>query len=119
MDTNAKILLVDDSSFMRKVLRDILEKNGFSNFDEAENGEEGLEKFKSFQPDLVLLDIVMPKVDGIGFLKEAGSDAKVIVISAIGQDAIINEAKENGAMGYIVKPFENEQVMGEVEKVLK
>ena len=118
MDTNIKILLVDDSSFMRKVLKDILEGEGFKNFIEAETGKEAIEKFKSEKPDLVLLDIIMPQLDGLGVLKEIGEKVNVIIVSAVGQDDMIKEAKESGAKGYIVKPFENDQVISEVKKIL-
>jgi len=115
---NAKILIVDDSAFMRKVLSDILREGGITNIIEAENGREAIEKVKAEAPDLVLLDIVMPEVDGIETLKKIGKLEKVLMISAIGQESIIKEAKDNGALGYIVKPFDQEKVLEEVKKVL-
>ncbi|MDD4531485.1 MAG: response regulator [Candidatus Pacebacteria bacterium] len=117
MDTK-KILIADDSAFMRKVLIDILTENGFSVFVECANGNEALEKFASEKPDLCLLDIIMPEKDGLEVIKEIGRQANIIVISAVGQDSMISEAKQNGAKGYLIKPFEKEQVVAEVKKIL-
>lgn len=117
MEKTTKILIADDSSFMRKVLRDILAEVGFKSFIECENGNECLEKYKSEKPGLVLLDIIMPEVDGIEVLKQIGKEAKVIVISAVGQDKMIEEAKGHGALDYIVKPFDKKDVLAKVEKV--
>lgn len=118
MDTNIKILLADDSAFMRKILKDILTGAGFSNFVEASNGREAIEKFGSENPSLVLMDIVMPEVDGLEAIKEIGNKVKIIVVSAVGQENIVTEAKEHGAKGYIIKPFEKEKVLDEINKVL-
>jgi len=118
MDTNIKILMADDSAFMRKVLKDILTEIGFSNFIEASNGKEAIDKFNSENPNLALLDVVMPEVDGVAVVKEIGKKTKVIMVSAVGQESVIKEAKEHGALGYIVKPFEKEKVAEEIKKVL-
>lgn len=118
MDKNTKILIADDSAFMRKIVKDILEGMGFSNFVEAENGKQAIEKFNTEKPDLVLLDVIMPEMDGVETLKQIGKKTKVIMVSAIGQDSIIKDAKESGAVGYIVKPFEKDKVVSEIEKVL-
>jgi len=118
MNKDIKILTADDSSFMRKVLLDILKEAGFSNFIEAENGKEAIEKYEQEKPDLVLLDIVMPEVDGLEVIKRIGRQANIIVVSAVGQDAMIEDAKNSGAKGYIVKPFEREKVIEEIEKVV-
>ena len=118
MDKNIKVMLADDSSFMRKVLKGILMKEGFENFVEAENGKETVEKFHSEKPGLILLDIIMPEMDGIAVLKKIGKEANVIVVSAVGQEALIEEAKANNAKGYVIKPFENSQVVAELYKVL-
>lgn len=114
----AKILIVDDSQFMRTNLKDILteEKHQIT---EAADGKEALEKFETVKPDLVLLDIIMPEVDGIEVLKKIGKTAKVIVISAVGQEKMVDEAKALGALDYIVKPFENEKVLEVVKNALK
>ena len=121
MNTQAKILLADDSAFMRKVLMDILTEAGFSDFLEAENGNQALELIEKEKPDLVLLDIIMPELEGIGVLsklKELGNTTKVIVVSAVGQDAMIEEAKNLGAFGYVVKPFEGEKVLETIKSAL-
>ncbi len=118
MAKDSKILLVDDSAFMRNVLKNILQGAGYSNFVEAGDGNEAVEKFKSESPELVLLDIIMPVKGGVEVLEEIGKDAKVVVISAVGQDAVIEESKSKGAIGYIVKPFDNDQVIAEVKKVI-
>jgi len=121
MNTQAKILLADDSAFMRKVLMDILTEAGFSDFLEAENGNQALELIEKESPDLVLLDIIMPELEGIGVLsklKELGNTTKLIVVSAVGQDAMIEEAKNLGAFGYVVKPFEGEKVLETIKSAL-
>lgn len=118
MNTDIKILICDDSAFMRKVLKDILEGAGFKNFIEAGTGNESIEKYGSEKPDLVLLDIMMPEASGIEVLQKIGNDATVLVISAIGQETMIEDAKKNGAKGYIIKPFENDKVLEEINKVL-
>ena len=115
----SKILIAEDSTFMRKVLSDILVKAGFGDLVEAEDGKKALEKFNSEKPDLVLLDIIMPEMDGIAVLKEImPKGARVLVVSAVGQDDMIKQAKELGVNGYIVKPFEETQVIEEVKKIL-
>lgn len=111
-----KILIADDSQFMRKVLKDILVPEGYELI-EAEDGKGTLEKFEQEKPDLVLLDIIMPEVDGIEVLKKIGKSAKVIVVSAVGQEKMVEEAKQLGALDYIVKPFDNDKVLEAVRKV--
>lgn len=118
LDTNIKILIVDDSSFMRNVLRDILVRSGFTHFVEAENGKEAIEKYNIEKPGLVLLDIVMPEMNGMEVLKQIGRITKIIVISAVGQEAMVEEAKQLGARGYIVKPFDEKAVLDEISKVV-
>jgi two-component system chemotaxis response regulator CheY len=118
MNTKAKILLADDSAFMRKVLIDILTEEGFSNFMECGTGKECLAKIESEKPDLLLLDIIMPEIDGLEVLKSVGKRVNTIIISAVGQESMIAEAKQNGAKGYLVKPFEKKAVVAEIQKVL-
>ncbi len=118
MKTTARILIADDSSFMRKVLMDILKGEGFTQFAECASGTECIAKIESEKPELVLLDIIMPEMDGMEVLKKHGGDVPVIIVSAVGQDAMIAEAKTNGAKGYIVKPFDRKQVIAEIAKVL-
>lgn len=113
-----KILIADDSIFMRNVLKDILSKEGHELI-EAENGKETLEKFNIDKPDLVLLDIIMPEVDGIEVLRRIGKAAKIVVISAVGQEKMVEEAKNLGALDYIVKPFDNAKVLEAVANALK
>lgn len=118
MNKLAKILLADDSAFMRNVLKNILKEAGLENFIEAVDGEEALKKIKEEKPDLVLLDIVMPNKGGIDVLKEVGKQVKILVISAVGQEKVVEEAKNLGALGYVVKPFDNKQVVEAVTGVL-
>jgi two-component system, chemotaxis family, chemotaxis protein CheY len=115
-----KILLVDDSEFMRAVLKNILKDQGYEIL-EIDDGEKAIEKFKVEKPDLVLLDIVMPKMDGVAVLhslKDIDCEAKIIMISAVGQDSTIKECQDLGAKGFIVKPFDGTQVLEAVKKVL-
>lgn len=116
MTKDIKILLVDDSAFMRKVLRDIFESAGYTNFSEAGNGTEAIQKFKSEKPDFIFLDIIMPDVNGMDVLREIGSEARVIVVSAVGQKEMIEQAKTLGALDYIVKPFDRDQVLEKAER---
>jgi two-component system, chemotaxis family, chemotaxis protein CheY len=112
-----KILIAEDSQFMRSVLKDALSSENFD-IVEAENGKEAIEKYEEENPDLVLLDIIMPEVDGIEVLKKIGKQAKIIVISAVGQDKMLEEAKELGAVDYIIKPFENKKVLETIKKAI-
>lgn len=113
-----KILIVDDSSFMRKILKDLLSAKGYT-LTEAENGAEALQRYASEKPDLVLLDIIMPEVNGIEVLKKIGKEAKIVVISAVGQEKMVEEAKKLGALDYIVKPFDNDKVLEVITTILK
>ena len=117
MDTNAKILFVDDSAFMRSVLMDILAGAGYSNFIQASNGKEALEKFESEQPDLLILDLIMPEMDGMEVLRNIGGKAKVLMVSAVGQEAMIDEAKNLGATDYIIKPFDKEKIVEKLKEI--
>jgi len=117
-----KILIVDDSLFMRKILKDILPEK-YDIF-EAESGSKALEQFNEEKPDLVLLDIIMPhgEEEGLRVLREmikTDPELKVIMITAVGQDAIIGECKKLGVKDYIVKPFDSKLVVETVEKYLK
>jgi two-component system chemotaxis response regulator CheY len=119
MNTDKKILIVDDSAFMRKVLRDIFESAGFTHFTEASNGKDAIALFRSEHPDFVFLDIIMPDVSGMDVLREIGHEGKIIVVSAVGQKEMIDEATALGALDYIVKPFDRDQVLEKAEKYLK
>ena len=115
------ILICDDAAFMRMMIKDILTKNGYNVAGEAENGMKAVEKFKEVSPDLVLMDITMPEMDGIQALKEirkADAGAKVIMCSAMGQQAMVIESIQAGAKDFIVKPFQAERVLEAVKKVI-
>lgn len=115
------ILICDDAAFMRMMIKDILTKNGYNVAGEAENGMKAVEKFKEVSPDLVLMDITMPEMDGIQALKEirkADAGAKVIMCSAMGQQAMVIESIQAGAKDFIVKPFQAERVLEAVKKVV-
>lgn len=115
------ILLVDDAAFMRMMIKDILTKNGFEVVGEAENGAKAIEKYKELTPSLVIMDITMPEVDGIQAvkaIKEINADAKIIMCSAMGQQAMVIEAIQAGAKDFIVKPFQADRVIEAVKKVL-
>lgn len=115
------ILIVDDAAFMRMMIKDILTKNGYNVAGEAENGAKAFEKYNEIKPDLVLMDITMPEIDGIQALKNikaADSNAKVIMCSAMGQQAMVIEAIQAGAKDFIVKPFQPDRVLEAVRKVV-
>ncbi len=113
-----KILIADDSQFMRKVLKDLLHDAGYIDLVECADGKECLAKYAEGKPDLILLDIIMPEIDGIEVLKKIGREAKVVVISAVGQEKMVEEAKKLGALDYIVKPFDNDKVLEAVKQAL-
>ncbi|CCQ93023.1 regulator of chemotaxis and motility [[Clostridium] ultunense Esp] len=115
------ILIVDDASFMRMMIKDILTKNGFEVVGEAENGITAVEKYKELNPELVIMDITMPEMDGIQAVKEIKSidpNSKIIMCSAMGQQAMVIEAIQAGAKDFIVKPFQHERVIEAVKKAL-
>ena len=115
------ILICDDAAFMRMMIKDILTKNGYNVVGEAENGLKAVEKYTETKPDLVLMDITMPEMDGIQALKkikELDSGATVIMCSAMGQQAMVIEAIQSGAKDFIVKPFQAERVLEAVKKVV-
>jgi two-component system chemotaxis response regulator CheY len=116
-----KILIVDDAAFMRMMLKDILTKNGFEVVGEAENGLVGVEKFKELKPDLVTMDITMPEMDGITAVKNIkgiDGNAKVVMCSAMGQQAMVIDAIQAGAKDFIVKPFQADRVVEAIQKAL-
>ena len=115
----AKILVVDDAAFMRMMIKDILTKNGYEVAGEAENGAVAVSKYSELKPDLVLMDITMPEKDGIQALKDIKANdggAKVIMCSAMGQQAMVIEAIQSGAKDFIVKPFQADRVIEAVKK---
>ena len=116
-----KVLIVDDAAFMRMMLKDILEKNGFQIIGEASNGIKAVELYKKDKPDIVTMDITMPDMDGIEALKEImafDSSANVIMCSAMGQQGMVMDAIKAGAKDFIVKPFQAERVLEAVKKIL-
>ncbi len=118
----AKILIVDDSKTSRKILRGILEGAGHSVIGEGSNGEEGFLKYKELHPDVVTLDITMPTMDGIEalqLLKKEDENAKVIMITALGQKEKMIQAIKYGASEFITKPFEDDDVINAVQKVME
>jgi two-component system chemotaxis response regulator CheY len=116
------ILIVDDAAFMRMMLRDILTKNGFNVIGEAENGAVAVKKYLELQPSLTVMDITMPEMDGLQAVKEIRKrdpQARIIMCSAMGQQAMVIEAIQSGAKDFVVKPFQPERVIEAVSKALK
>jgi len=114
------ILVVDDAAFMRMMIRDILTKEGYD-IEEAVNGRDAVEKYDTVAPDLVTLDITMPEMNGISTLKAIRAkdpEARVLMVSAMGQQHMIVEALESGAMDFLVKPFQPAKVLETVKKCL-
>ena len=117
----ASILIVDDAAFMRMMIKDILSKNGFSVVGEAENGLRAVEKYKELNPDLVIMDITMPEMDGIQAVKQIKTldpSARIIMCSAMGQQAMVIESIQAGARDFVVKPFQPERVLEAIKKVV-
>ncbi|MBO1265342.1 response regulator [Proteiniclasticum sp. SCR006] len=117
-----RIMIVDDAIFMRMKLKDILEKNGYEVVAEAQNGADAIEKYKAERPDIVTMDITMPEMDGIEALKgikKIDASARVIMCSAMGQQAMVMEAIQSGALDFIVKPFETDRVIDSIVKACK
>ena len=115
------VLIVDDAAFMRMMLRDILSKNGFEIVGEAENGKIAVQMYEELKPDVVTMDITMPEMDGIAAVKEIKTtypDAKVVMVSAMGQQAMVIEAIRSGAADFIVKPFQPDRVLEALGKAL-
>lgn len=118
----AGILIADDALFMRKTIRMALEKAGYSVVGEAVDGEDTILKYKELNPDLIVLDITMPGMNGLDalkILKDINPKVKIIICSAMGQPGIVVQAIEHGAENFIVKPFETEHLVAAVEKALR
>jgi two-component system chemotaxis response regulator CheY len=116
----ADILIVDDSRTSRKILRDLLESAGHTVVGEAKNGEESFGLYEQLKPDLVTMDITMPVLDGLGALKllmKSHPEAKVVMITAAGQQKNVLEALKAGATDCIAKPFDNKHVLDVIDKV--
>jgi two-component system chemotaxis response regulator CheY len=118
----AKILIADDLSFMRMIQKEILTERGYTIVGEATDGREAVEKFKALRPDLVLLDITMPNMNGLEAMRKIFAmepRARVIMCSALGQQNLIVEAIKAGVKDFIVKPFKPERILSAIEKALK
>ncbi len=118
----AKVLVVDDAIFMRRMLSDIIKEGGHAIAAEASTGEEGVQKYKENKPDIVTMDIIMPGQGGIEAVKaiiEHDKNAKILMVSAMGQQQLVVEAIQAGAKDFIVKPFEASRVLGAIERLLK
>jgi two-component system chemotaxis response regulator CheY len=116
-----RILVVDDAAFMRMMIKDILTKNGYVVVDEACDGSQAVDKYKEYKPDLVTMDITMPEMDGIAALKiikQLDSTAKIIMCSAMGQQAMVIDAIQAGAKDFVVKPFQADRVLEAIKKTL-
>jgi two-component system chemotaxis response regulator CheY len=116
-----KILLVDDAAFMRKVIKDTLSKNGYTELYEAVDGADAVEKYSEVNPDLVIMDITMPNMDGLEALKAIrakDSDASIVMCSAMGQESMVMDAVRSGAKDFIVKPFKPDRIIKTVTSVL-
>src|SRR6056297_1440343 len=115
-----RVMIVDDALFMRNMLKDIFTRAGFEVVAESEDGQAALEDYRRVQPDLVTMDIVMPKRSGIEALRDIISEdpkACVVMVSALGQDSLVLEAVESGARDFIVKPFKEDNVLDVVRRV--
>lgn len=115
-----KVLIVDDASFMRAMLKNILVRNGYEVVGEACNGQDAFEKYKELKPNVVTMDITMPEVDGITavrMIKEYDKTANVIMCSAMGQQSMVIESLKAGAKDFVVKPFVEEKVIDAIKKL--
>jgi two-component system chemotaxis response regulator CheY len=116
-----RILIVDDAAFMRMMIKNIVSKHGYEVVGEAENGAIAVELYKEFRPDLVTMDITMPEMDGVEGVKnirQFDPEAKIIMCSAMGQQAMVMEAIQAGAKDFIVKPFQQDRILQAIERVL-
>ena len=117
----AKILLVDDAAFMRKVIKDTLNKNGYTDVHEAVDGADAVEKYDELHPDLVMMDITMPNMDGLEALKAIRAkdpNANGVMCSAMGQESMVIDAVRSGAKDFIVKPFKPDRVLKTVSSIV-
>lgn len=117
----ARIMIVDDAAFMRITIKNMLQKSEHVVVGEAENGRIAVEKYLELKPDIVTMDITMPEMDGLAALKAIRKDdpnAKVIMVSAMGQEAMVRDAVLNGAKGFIVKPFKEDGILAAISKLV-
>jgi len=114
----SKILIVDDASVITEMIQSLLAAHGHEIAGVAHDGLEAIEKYKALRPDVVLMDILMPGMDGMQSLKkilEYDKKAKIVVVTALGRPALMREAVEAGAVGYVTKPFEIRRLLGAIE----
>jgi len=117
----ARVLVVDDAAFMRKMVSDALAKGGHEVVGEASNGQEAVESFQALRPDIMTLDITMPEKDGLTALREiiaVDPAAKVVMCSALGQESKVLESIKLGAKDFVVKPFQADRVLSAIDKAL-
>lgn len=115
-----KVLIVDDAAFMRASLKNMLERNGYEVVGEADNGEIAIKKYQALIPDIVTMDITMPKMDGIKSLqaiRAINKNANVVVISAMGKEDLVRQAIIHGAKGFILKPIKEDHLIKTLDKV--
>lgn len=115
-----KVLIVDDAAFMRISIKNMIAKNGYEVVGEAENGAVAIEKYRELSPDIVTMDITMPEMSGLDAMKAIVSHdpkAKIIMVSAMGQEAIVRDAVLSGAKGFIVKPFKEDGLLSALRKL--
>ena len=116
----ARVLIVDDASFMRMAIKDIITKAGHEVVAEANNGNAAVNKYKEVKPDIVTMDITMPEMNGIEAVKairQFDPEANIIMCSAMGQQAMVVDAVKAGAKDFIVKPFDKDKVLASLQKV--
>ena len=115
-----RVLIVDDAAFMRVLIRNIVSKNGYEVAGEAENGAVAVQKYAELHPDIVTMDITMPEMNGLEALiaiRKADPGAKVIMVSALGQESMVRDAVMAGAKGFVVKPFKEETITAALAKL--
>jgi two-component system, chemotaxis family, chemotaxis protein CheY len=119
--SSSTVLVCDDAVFMRTMVSDILSQAGFTVVGEAENGRQAVEKYQQLKPDLVTMDIIMPEMGGIEAVKkitQLDPGARILMCSAMGQQALVQEALQAGARDFVVKPFQPSRVLEAVQRVL-
>jgi len=117
-----KVLVVDDTKFMRAILRNILKKKELEVVGEAVNGKDAVDKYQQLKPDLVTMDIIMPEMDGIEAVKKiiaVDPEAKILMCSAMGQQALVIEAIQAGAKDFVIKPFQPTRVLEAIDRTMQ
>ncbi len=122
MSEQKKVLVVDDSMVMRAMISDILTKDGFKVVGQAKNGKEAVDQYAKLHPDLVTMDIIMPGEHGTDVVKkiiEVDKDARIIIVSGLNQKSLVMQALDNGARDFLVKPFENNELIEAAHKTVR